>query len=71
MGFKGLKWYKKLLVIIMIIIMLPFIALGFILYFFIYILHILPAAIEIVKYKKSAFYIKYNKKYRYGITKKH
>lgn len=66
MGFKGLKWYKKVLVIIMIIISLPFIALGFIIYFFIF---ILPAPIEIVKYKKSAFYNKYNKKYRFGITK--
>jgi len=47
---------------------LPFIVLGFIRYFFIFIFR---APIEIVKYKKSAFYNKYKKKYRLGVTRSH
>lgn len=63
---KGLKWYKKVFNMIMIIFLSPLLALGFILYSLVV---IVSFPIEITKYKKSAFYKKYKKKYSLGITK--
>lgn len=68
--FKSLNWYKKVLMIFLIILLSPiilFVGLISLLIFFIVI--VIPSPFEKRKYKRSAYYKNLKRKYNYLLTK--